>query len=386
MAVANLNDESRKVRDPHLRALRVWSDAEKSALRANYATVGAKGLLNLLPTRSFSSIVGMAKKLKIASRHWSDAERATLKKFFATESMDALAARLGRSVNAVMKEAQLLGHSHADMIQGTQTIAEACRVYGYSWSEMRRLLRFSKVNGERILFDPVKASKSKHGVRKYYAVLAVEQAVERWRNTETPGAASVRLGVASGTLRQWLREAGVKGDPNAMRSGRTRLEWRIPRAVLDRVVVDRVRSDNLVTAAERHGIDRFTIGKLLTDAGIKRQAGVWVVSPDRMDRICEAYWRKRSVWLERVAKTKSRIHDRVVRADARSHATDARMDRELWALRVRLRKMESAFADRAPGVHERRERIARRAEEAAAAWREVEAARAHVPSDGLAAK
>lgn len=383
MAVA-VHDEDRKVHDPHLRALRVWSDGEKALLRAQYATVGAKGLIDLLPTRSFSSIVGMAKKLKVASPHWTDAERATLKKFFATESMEALATRLGRSVNAVMKEAQLLGCSHADMIQGTQTIADACRVYGYSWSEMRRLLRFAKVNGERILFDPVKASKAKRGVRKYYSVIAVEQAVERWKNTETPGAAAARLGVASCTLRQWLREAGVKGDPNARRSGRTRLEWRIPREVLDRVVVERVRADNLVTAADRHGIDRFTIGKLLTDAGIKRQAGVWVVSPDRMDRICEAYWRKRSVWLERVAKTKSRIHERVVRADARSHATDARIERELWGLRVRLRQMEQEFADRAPGVHERRVRIDRRAEEAAEAWREVEAARAHMRPNEVA--
>jgi len=377
MAIALDDHESRKVHDHYARTRRTWSDAEKALVRKHYGDIGAKGLLALLPTRSFGAITGMAKELGVQTAHWSDAEHATLRKFFGMESMSEIAKRIGRSANTCAREARRLGLTHKDMTQGYVTIAQACRVHGFSWSEMRRVLRYAGLNGIRLLSEPDTASKAERGVRRYYPTLDVEEAVEGWRNTETPGEAAARLGATAMTLRKWLRDAGIGGDPNEGHKGRTRREWRIPRETLDRVVIERVRADTLVTAAQRHGIDPQVIAGLFEKAGIKRELSVWLVSPEKVDAICAAYWRRRAEFLERVAAGKARIHARVVRAHAAADAGDKRRLAQLTNLRRAIARIEAELVVRGVDAQERSARIARRAEEAAAARREVEAARAH---------
>lgn len=118
--------------------------------------------------------------------------------------------------------------------------------------------------------------------RKIVDSFEVDQAVEKWLETETVKEASRRVGIRADRLRYLLSTSDVK----VPRRPEHRRQWRIPMATIDKAVARRNSLETLNQAAKRIGIPRGTLQGKCVKARLKRTKGkFWLVEPEVIDRI-----------------------------------------------------------------------------------------------------
>jgi hypothetical protein len=286
-------------------------------------------------------------------RRWTVAEDERLRELFGAVSAEQLSRMMGRTqIACAIRAARLNLGGVSAVTQGFERIQQAAVRHKYEWSVMKRIIAWAGLHAERISVYAAKRTKTNRK-SMYYRTHSVDEAVEAWRNAETPGEAAKRTGVSGCTIRRWLRESGVPGDPSAlaarlrlateMRTGHAlkskqgRREWRVDKDIIDALVRERIRADTMMQGAARNGLTQQVVCRLLAEAKIPRIGKKWIVPEAQMNEICAGWWRKRLADQKRIETAAAAL---VARSTARLEKVRAKI-REIEA---RLPAAESAEA------------------------------------------
>ena len=91
----------------------IWTDDEVNILLENYSRVSMKEIMDMLPNRTQSAILGQARKYDLKSkfylnRRWSDEDTQYLKDNYIDKSYDELSEYLGRTILAIKERMYIL--------------------------------------------------------------------------------------------------------------------------------------------------------------------------------------------------------------------------------------------------------------------------------------
>lgn len=170
-----------------------------------------------------------ARVLRVLSHaRWTKNDDRNLRELWGERTLRGISARLGRTTQAVFHRAQKIGLS-LGCPDGAEYLTHSAERTGYSVETLRMILDRSGVAIRRTMSRPLgrRVGRPCHFVDPF----EVDEAVEAWLKTEPLASAARRRGLDDSTLARRLR--GVEGVPPKPVGKR---HWRIPTAVIDRVV------------------------------------------------------------------------------------------------------------------------------------------------------
>ena len=215
---------------------RHWTADEDALLRELYVVRGGARRLADQLQRSLHSVHRRARRLNVKRyTHWSSADVAKLKQLWGDHSVETVARMMGRSPEAVYWRAQKHGLT-LGCPQGYEYLSHAAKRAGFPVGTLRRILRLTGHSGSirrAITRTRVAPGSSRH-VHWVVDSFAVDEAVEQWLSTEPLEAACRRLGVG----RAWLMNRLVGRPDVPARPQLRKATWRVPSAVVDRVVAE----------------------------------------------------------------------------------------------------------------------------------------------------
>lgn len=196
--------------------------------------------------------------------------------FFRVRPRGEIARALGRSSSSVADKAYGLG-LRSGIQQGYESIPTAAARLGYEIATLKRVLKWSNVP---IVEPPGRTSGPTRKRNFCVEIEAATLAAQRWVASETVTAAARARGISGGALKRWLRQAGHR---NTRVAGQV---WRLPSALIDRVVRERRSSETCREAAARVGVREETMRDWLLRAGVRPgRSGTWQVPREVVDRV-----------------------------------------------------------------------------------------------------
>lgn len=171
---------------------------------------------------------------------WTEADDERLRFFWDTPTtIPELCAKFGRSAQGICRRARRLGLQQR-VPPGYEFLSHAAERAGFAARTLRRILHWAGVAVHNVRSHGMKRRplpvRRKASFRQLYVdPFDVDEAVERWLRTETPGEAARRTGVDATTIRRLLRKAGGDGEPGFRR------RWRVDSELLDRLLRERHR-------------------------------------------------------------------------------------------------------------------------------------------------
>jgi len=250
-----------------------WSPDEDAILRANYQKRGAYKTADLIG-RSVHSVFHRAQRLKIFTHaRWTKADDRRLSLLWGEIPLASVAKEMNRTIDACYARARDLGLKRG-IQEHVEHITAAAKRTGYSREALRLILKWAKVGGITAMSRP-----GHGGTRRLrgYDPLEVDKAIESWMAAEYVDDAGRRVGIHGGTLARWLEEAGHKRPDRKRR-------WRVSIAEVDAVVKARRGLESVRQAANRVGVGRGTLARLLSAAGVQHADYRWYVDPADVDR------------------------------------------------------------------------------------------------------
>lgn len=129
---------SRKASELNLTLNREWSYEEINILKENYSNVSFDEIMEMLPRRTRSSILGQARKMNLksfyySSRVYTGEENAYLRENYLSSTNEELALYLNRSVKAIAQHLLVLKLYRPVNKKGYDTIAEYIRKKLIPW-------------------------------------------------------------------------------------------------------------------------------------------------------------------------------------------------------------------------------------------------------------
>ena len=247
---------------------RPWSPADDQYLRDHYVADGAHACAAALG-RTWCSITRRARRLDVIRvRRWTWRDDNQLRVLWGVHPIAKIASQIGRTDHAIYWRAKELGLG-LGCPQGYEYISAAAERTGYAVTSLRRILNWAHVHIERAACRPDRASRSKHGHVTWIVEPAdVDQAIERWHQTETLERAAERYGVCSSVLARLLDDAAARGDKRVPKRPAFRRHWRIPSTLIDEVMAERSKRESVAAAAERVGVTAPTLAGWLRAAGV----------------------------------------------------------------------------------------------------------------------
>ena len=218
--------------NPGARKGPIWTPTEDAVVIEHAPTREAREIAAMLPGRTVASVFHrMARLVLQKRRRWTEADDTTLEAIWGGASLATVAAKIGRTQVATYWRVQKLGLG-LGCPTGMEYLTTAAKRCGYGAGQLRMILHWARVN--------VRQSITRRGRSREFIVdpLVVDEAVKRWHATETPHAASRRLGFGSGdAVVARLVESGLA----LPRKPSSKAHWRIPSETIDRAVAMVVR-------------------------------------------------------------------------------------------------------------------------------------------------
>lgn len=263
---------------------RAWTPAEDQLLRDRYVTDGAQSCADALG-RTWTAITRRAARLKVVRvRRWTFRENNQLRLLWGIHPIAKVASMMGRTEAAVYWRAQQLGLG-VGCPQGFEYLSNAAARTGYAVTSLRKLLNWARVPIARAVCRPDRASKSRNGHVTWIVVPAdVDEAIERWHETETLERAADRYAVCSSVLARLLDEAAARGDERVPKRPAFKRHWRVPSALVDEIMAARAKRESVASAAARVRVTGPTLAGWLRAAGVTftRRDGVAIEDVDRV--------------------------------------------------------------------------------------------------------
>lgn len=207
-------------------------------------------------------------------KRWSQDDLRQLRRLWGESDVAEIARALGRPPLSVYWKGRTIGLP-AGLPQGTESLDAAAKRTGFATKQLRAILRRAHVRIRPWMSRPGKP-------RTFGAVDpdAVDQAVEAFLELEVVNQAAVARGLLGATLGLWLRDAGHAPPP------KKRARWRLPSAVIDRVIAARRGTETVRAAAIRVGVTRHSLAAWLRAAGVPRGPGrLWYVPRATVDAL-----------------------------------------------------------------------------------------------------
>lgn len=208
----------------------LWKDEEDALVRRLYPTLGAVGLQPQLPRRTLDAIRHRANDLGVRCKPgWSERDERRLVYLWgdAKTGLNGMAAYFGRTPQAVFSHAVRLGLA-VGCPPGFEYLTAASSRCNFELKTMRRILAWAGVTVHDSLSTP-SLPRGRYR-RSYVDPDTVDAAVARWLDAETVRAAALARGIGYKLIYRWLVDAGV------IETTDNNTAWRIPSAVIDRVV------------------------------------------------------------------------------------------------------------------------------------------------------
>jgi len=205
-----------------------WTPAEDAIILELGPRLEAKDIAASLPGRSVSAVFHRWHKLGVKKRRlWTRADERHLMLLWGSCSLATVASKLGRSAMTTYWRAQRLGLG-LGCPRGYEYLSDAATRAGFATSTLRMILRWAGVHVEKVIRRRVSGT-----CRRFFVnPERVDDAVAAWLATETPEAASRRLGLAAETIVDRLLVSGLPLPP---KPGHKR-HWRIPSDTIDRAM------------------------------------------------------------------------------------------------------------------------------------------------------
>ncbi len=298
--------------DDELRTLRLLTEPKQSRRRG----FDWHALRKALPGRTDRAIqdraTHLSQELKRGGRRWASEEDVILRREWGVLQQRALRQKLvGRSWVSIQWRASVLGLPLSS--QGWETLPTAEARAGYDQATLRRIVEWANdcarwihalslaANEIRLShdlggsFDPALADfgyvrtriydtpkSDRRGVKRRRLLVIpdeIDAAVARYCRMETVNAAARRLRVNSLTLKRYMVVAGwlVQG---------ARVHARLPPEVYDAVLAAQTHGRTIADHAERTGVRRETLAKILRRAGAisTRSGHAYRVETEAVDR------------------------------------------------------------------------------------------------------
>jgi len=204
-----------------------WTADEVAVLRARYESEGPVPIADDIG-RTWRAVHRKARRLGLyRNRPWATADENLLRNIWGEVSLEEAAARLGRSQEALIVRAEILGIGGA-CPRGREYLSVAAKRTGYAVCQLREILKAAGV-----AITPALASPRSTRKNFYFVVdpFDVDEAVKKWLSSETLATAARKRGVHTRYLSRRLRR--LDGVPKKPSRGK---HWRIPTAVIDRAL------------------------------------------------------------------------------------------------------------------------------------------------------
>lgn len=256
-----------------------WSPEEDAILRANYVKLGAARVAEMLG-RTFYPVCHRARRLNLARRRrWTASDDRRLSMLWGDLSLKGIAMSLKRSQGACITRAVTLGFDRG-VQPGTATLTSEARRTGYHRQTLQSILAWAAIEAQPRMSARKKSQTQRPGV---YESDLVDDAVARWLASEVVSQAADRRGVSRRVLIRALAAVGVFQPPRTLKG----LWWRVPTETVDRVVGARMESERIAEVADRLGITRDTVSKMLRKAGIVPPGGrrCWRVTRAAVEKV-----------------------------------------------------------------------------------------------------
>lgn len=209
-----------------------WTAEDIEVLREHYLLDGWETVAARLG-RSRSAVFKKAQCLGLVrERRWTEKEDAEVKQMLADGiGIATIAGRLGRTESGVFHRARRIGFPTGRPADFEYLYPAAERT-GFAPQTLIKIMRAAKMPIRVAQSEPKKRYWPARYRRHIVDPIDVDEAVEKWLNTETVGAAERRHGLKYGTLNHALRRAGHKHPPGH-RPGQ---HWRVKSDFVDRFV------------------------------------------------------------------------------------------------------------------------------------------------------
>ena len=200
-----------------VKACHPWTASDRERLLSVYARGGMAAATRAFPTRTPSSLYHVAGRGgPLRRRRWTAAEDARLRLLWGSVSLRTICRTFRRPRGGIMWHAvQVLGLP-SGCPDGLEYLSHAARRTGYGSGQLRRILGWAGVRLAEAYTYLVRG-RQRHVVDPF----DVDDALERWHQTETIQGAARRLGACAETLQAALAKAGVtptKADPSRKKS------------------------------------------------------------------------------------------------------------------------------------------------------------------------
>lgn len=220
----------------------LWTAAEDAILREFGPKLESSEVAAMLPGRSVYAVFNRLPRLGIQKRRrWTAADDERLRILWG-DPIRTVAKELGRSIATVYWRAQKLGLP-LGVPEGGERLSNAAVRSGFALETLRSILAWHGVPIMRALTrEALKTKRVTHWVESEL----VDEAVELWLKTETPHAASRRIGISTARIVNRLLASGLKLPKRPER----KCHWRIPSDIIDRAVAMTERRGKLVVLKE----------------------------------------------------------------------------------------------------------------------------------------
>jgi hypothetical protein len=254
---------------------RPWTEAEDQVMLSEYPRARDGGAIAKKLNRSLDSIVSRAKTLGIrCGMWWTLAEQETLANLWRLIPIKKIAAKLGRRVKTVHKQAIKMG-LHMGNPDGTESIHGAATSRGYRFNHLERMLKSFGVKVR--VREPTPGKEGKKYRRKYATTEDIEMAIAWWHDSEPVETAARRIGRKGSWLAFRLRSLGVSIVPG-------RKQTRVLSADVERAA----KLEKMTDTATRRRMDPRSVKKALLASGLSVYQG-GLLMPEIADAAIDAW-------------------------------------------------------------------------------------------------
>lgn len=220
-------------------------------------------------------------------KRWTTAEDRKLRLLWGLAALDVIASELGRTPLGVYDRARSIGLP-CGVPEGGEYMCHAAERCGVKLPTLRNILRWARSRGmvaaeARTLSQPGRRRAHHH---RWVEPEEADEAVALWSRSETVNQAAKRHGLAMMRLKRWLVAYGMQ--PPA----RTRVPWRILPEEADAAVAWRARTETLTRGALRVGVPRHELAAWLREAGLRPRGREWRVERAVIDRVVREHMRR----------------------------------------------------------------------------------------------
>ncbi len=211
-----------------------YSDAEVAILQKYYPSGGPQACIPLLPGRNEPGIVQAAKRRGIHCHppQWSEEQIATLRNQWHVTDISVLAKKIGRSRTSIVLMVKKLGLKRG-IPEGCESITAAARRTGFDVPTLRNVLSFAGVHVSKSQTMDKKKRHSRFVSFRQHHVdsFSVDEAIEKWNQSELVSGAADRRGISDHVLFNRLARDGIIDKPNIGRRC-----YRVPTVLIDQTI------------------------------------------------------------------------------------------------------------------------------------------------------